>query len=143
MRLCAGLWQPEGNLRQDARTVVHRYRHFRQAVDLVLRDIPQYAPRALVPGRIYRRGLLLHAEQASLELATVPTPFGPLAANAHNYIVRRFAAFFALRRALLRDATRLSPALAALVTQNPDPCLRAFVPKGLAGVVLQAAEVRP
>ncbi|MBZ5709285.1 hypothetical protein [Nannocystis pusilla] len=138
MRLCASMWQPEGNLRQDARTVVYRYRHFREAVDLVLRDLPLYDPRRLVPGRLYRRGLLLHVEQASLELATVQTPLGPLAGNAHNYIVRRFAAFFALRRALLRDATRLSPALAALVAQNPDPCLRAFAPKGLA-----TAEVRP
>ena len=131
MRLFASLFQPEGNLRQDARTVVFAYRYYRQATDEALRDLPTYDARRAVPGELSRRGLLLHAEQSSLELASVATARGPLVASVHNYIIRRFAAFFALRRALLLSAQRLAPAQAAAIAQNPDPCLRPYAPKGL------------
>lgn len=131
MRLCSSLWQPEGNLRQDARAVVFAYRYYRQATDEALRDLPTYDPRRAVPGELSRRGLLLHAEQSSLELATVATARGPLVASAHNYIVRRFAAFFALRRSLLLAAHRLTPDQQAAIAKNPDPCLRPYAPKGL------------
>ena len=131
MRLCASLWQPEGNLRQDARAVVFAYRYYRQATDDALRTLPTYDPRRAVPGELSRRGLFLHAEQSSLELASVATARGPLVASAHNYIIRRFAAFFALRRSLLLAAHRLPPDQQAAIAKNPDPCLRPYAPKGL------------
>ena len=131
MRLCASLWQPEGNLRQDARAVVFAYRYYRQATDDALRALPTYDPRRAVPGELSRRGLFLHAEQSSLELASITTARGPLVASAHNYILRRFAAFFALRRSLLLAAHRLPPDQQAAIAKNPDPCLRPYAPKGL------------
>ena len=131
MRLCASLWQPEGNLRQDARAVVFAYRYYRQATDDALRALPTYDARRSVPGELSRRGLFLHTEQSSLELASVATARGPLVASAHNYIIRRFAAFFALRRSLLLAAHRLPPDQQAAITKNPDPCLRPYAPKGL------------
>ena len=131
MRLCASLWQPEGNLRQDARAVVFAYRYYRQATDDALRALPTYDPRRAVPGELSRRGLFLHAEQSSLELAALATARGPLVASAHNYILRRFAAFFALRRSLLLAAHRLTPDQQAAIAKNPDPCLRPYAPKGL------------
>jgi hypothetical protein len=124
MRLCASLWQPEGNLAQDARVVVLAYRAYRQSVDEALRSVPSHDARAVVPGRLHRRGHWLDAAQSSLEVHTVAGPRGPLTASVHNYIVRRFAAFFALRRSLLSAAAQLTPDLRRVVAQNPDPCVR-------------------
>lgn len=131
MRVSASLWTPEGNLRQDARSVVFAYRYYLQAAESVLRNIPPHDARTAVPGQLYRRGLLLHAEQSSLELFTLTGPLGPLAANAHNYIIRRFAAFFALRRSLLGGRIRVSSEYAKMLASNPDPCVRPFAPKDL------------
>lgn len=131
MRLCASLWQPEGNLRQDARPIVFAYRHYRLASDKALASVPAWTPQAAVPGELYRQGLLLRAEQASLQTFTLTSPFGPLAASAHNYIVRRFAAFFALRRSLLLNAGRLVAEHKQVIGANPDPCLRPYAPKDL------------
>lgn len=126
MKLCANLWQPEGNLRQDARLVVMKYRHFRRNVDEALRGVRVYDARTAAPGGLYRRGLLLHAEQGSLEIHTVRGSRGPLAANAYNYCMRRFAAFFALRRALLSAQTLTPDQVSALAT-NSDPCVKPFM----------------
>ncbi len=129
MRLCAGMWQPEQNLRQDARAVVFAYRYYRQATEQLLAGVPTYDARTAVPGQLYRRGLLLHAEQSSLEMHTLPGPLGPLAPSAHNYIVRRYAAFFALRRSLLAGHAGLTREQQQAIAQNPDPCLRPYAPK--------------
>ena len=59
-------------------------------------------------------------------------PLGPLAANAHNYVIRRYAAFFALRRSLLLNASRLTSDQTSAVAGNPDPCLRPYAAKDLA-----------
>jgi hypothetical protein len=131
MRLCASLWQPEGNLRQDARAIVFAYRHYRQASEKALGDVPPWNPKTAVPGELYRQGLTLRAEQASLQTFTRTSPFGPLAASAHNYIIRRFAAFFALRRSLLLNAQRLSAEQKQAIEANADPCLRSYAPKDL------------
>lgn len=128
MRLCSSLWQPEGNLAQDARVVVLAYRQFRQSVDAVVRGLPEYDARRTLAGQLHRRGLMLDVHQASLELQTIQGPAGPLNASAHNYIMRRFAAFFALRRALLSAAQQLTPDQLRILAQNPDPCVRPFVP---------------
>ena len=135
MRLCASLWQPEGNLQQDARAIVFAYRHYRQATDRVLQSVPPFDARIAAPGELYRRGLLLHAEQASLEVFTLRSHLGPLAANAHNYVIRRFAAFFALRRALLLNPARLTAEQQRLIRDNADPCLRPYAPKDLSNTL--------
>ena len=132
MRLCASLWQPEQNLRQDARPVVFAYRYYRQATAPLLDKLPSYDARTAIPGELYRRGLLLHAEQSSLEMHTLLGPLGPLAANAHNYVIRRYATFFALRRSLLLNVSRLTSDQTSAVAGNPDPCLRPYAPKELA-----------
>jgi len=131
MALCANMWQPDTNLQQDAREVVAHYQHFRTTCDAALRDVPAYTPKSAIPGRLYREGLLLRADQTSLSLITLSTPLGPLNAVAYNYIMRRFAAFFALRRALL-GAVKLGPELVASIAKNPDPCLEPFAPKAVA-----------
>ncbi len=127
MRLCASLWQPEGNLAQDARAVVIAWRTYRQSVDEALRAVPAHDARAVVPGQLHRRGRWLDAQHSSLEVHTVAGPRGPLTASVHNYIVRRFAAFFALRRSLLSAAAQLTPDMLRIVAQNPDPCVRPLV----------------
>lgn len=131
MRLCAGMWQPEQNLRQDARTIVFAYRTYRQTTEPLLAQVPSHDVRTAVPGQLYRRGLLLHAEQSSLETHTLTGPLGPLAANAHNYIIGRYAAFFALRRSLLAGVNRLTAEQQHAIAKNPDPCLRPYAPKEL------------
>ncbi|MBZ5709657.1 hypothetical protein [Nannocystis pusilla] len=130
MALCADMWQPDTNLVQDAREVVVRYQHFRKTCDEALRDVPNYDARIAIPGRLYREGLLLRADQTSLSVITLSTPLGPLNAVAYNYVTRRFAAFFALRRALLA-APRLGPELVVSIAKNPDPCLASFAPKSV------------
>lgn len=124
MRLSASLWQPEGNLAQDARVVVLAYRAYRQSVDEALRAVPEHDARAVVPGHLVRRGLWLDAAHSSLEVQTIAGPRGPLTASVHNYIVRRYAAFFALRRSLLSAAAQLTPDLRQVLARNPDPCVR-------------------
>jgi hypothetical protein len=132
MRLCAGMWQPEQNLRQDARPIVFAYRYYRHAIEPLLAAVPAYDARTAIPGQLYRRGLLLHAEQSSLETHTLAGPLGPLAANAHNYVIRRYAAFFALRRSLLAGVSRLTAEQQQAIAQNSDPCLRPYAPKDFA-----------
>jgi hypothetical protein len=130
MRLCASLWQPEGNLAQDARVVVLAYRAYRQSVDEALRAVPEHDARAVVPGQLVRRGLWLDAAHSSLEVHTIAGPRGPLTASVHNYIVRRYAAFFALRRSLLSAVAQLTPDLRRVLARNPDPCVRPLVGRG-------------
>lgn len=131
MRLCASLWLPEGNLRQDARQVVQYYRNFQRNTDAALQGIPAHDPKIATPGALYRRGLLLHAEQDSLETHTLDTPRGPLAASAYNYCIRRFAAFFAMRRTLLTRAEELTPDLIGTLAKNDDPCLKPYQQPGV------------
>lgn len=131
MRLCASLWLPNGNLRQDARQVVLSYRQFQRAADVALRGVPVHDTKAATPGTLYRRGLLLHAEQDSLETHTLGSPRGPLAASAYNYCIRRFAAFFAMRRSLLLGVEKLTPDLIGALAKNDDPCLQPYQKPGM------------
>jgi len=122
MRLAASLWQPLGNLQQDAIQVVQHYRHYSRAVDLALAPIPTW-PNGQ-PGQLVRRGLRLHIDHGSLDLAGVNSSFGFLSATAHNFIIDRFATFFAVRRAHARIASQLPIELRRAIAHNPDPCLR-------------------
>lgn len=131
MRLCASLWLPAGNLRQDARQVVLSYRQFRTAADVALREVPVHDTKSTHPGTLYRRGLLLHVEQDSLATHTLTSPRGPLAASAYNYCIRRFAAFFALRRSLLTQVEKLTPDLIGALAKNDDPCMQPYKKQGM------------
>lgn len=122
MRLATSLWQPLGNLEQDARPVVEQYRHYIRATDLALAPIPTWPGGQ--PGQLVRKGLRLHIDHGSLDLAGVNAPLGYLSATAHNFILDRFATFFAVRRAHARVARRLPIELQRAIAQNPDPCLR-------------------
>ena len=133
MRLAASLWQPLGNLQQDATLVVQRFRHYIRAADLALADVPTWSEGQ--PAPLARKGLLLHADHGSLDLAGVNTPLGYLSAAAHNFIVRRFAAFFAVRRAYARIAGQLPIELRRTIALSRDPCLRRLTTDPLIGSV--------
>lgn len=122
MRLSASLWQPLGNLQQDATQVVQRFRHYIKASDLALAYVPTW-PKGQ-PVQLMRKGLLLHVQHGLLDVLGANSPLGYLSATAHNYIIRRFAAFFAVRRAHIRAARTLPIELRRAIAQNPDPCLR-------------------
>ena len=74
-------------------------------------------------GAVYQRGLLLEVYQGSAELAGLSGARGFVCAAAYNFIQRRYAAFFCMRRALLRAYSGLVPELKALVAKNADPCV--------------------
>lgn len=122
MRLATSLWQPLGNLQQNAIQVVQHYRHYTRATDLALAALPTW-PKGQ-PGQLVRKGLRLHLEHGSLDLAGINSPHGYLSATAHNFILDRFATFFAVRRAHARIAGQLPIELRRAIAHNPDPCLR-------------------
>lgn len=122
-RVMASLLQPETNLRQDARQVVGIYRHFAAHTAPLLARVPAPSGR-LVVGQLYQRAGLLFVHQGSLHVAGLDGPRGHLPALAHNYILQRFASFFAVRRATLR-ALAWAPEMKHLVASSADPCLRA------------------
>jgi hypothetical protein len=62
--------------------------------------------------------------QGSLHVAGLDGPRGRIAAPAYNYILRRFASFFAVRRATLRALPNLGPEIQQLAQDAADPCLR-------------------
>lgn len=130
MRLATSLWQPLGNLQQDATQVVQQYRHYTRAVDLALAAVPTW-PKGQ-PGQLARKGLLLHVDHGSLDLAGINSPLGYLSATAHNFIIERFATFFAVRRAHARVAGQLPIELRRAIAHNPDPCLRRLTTDPLA-----------
>lgn len=133
MRLSASLWQPLGNLQQDATQVVQRFRHYMRAADLALADVPAWSEGQVSP--LTRKGLLLHAAHGSLDLHGANSPLGYLSATAHNFVVRRFAAFFAVRRAHARIAGQLPIELRRTIAHSSDPCLRSLTTDPVIGSV--------
>ena len=124
LHVVASLLEPATNLRQDARQVAAIYRHFiTQTAPLVAR-LPTFEAGRADAGRLYRRGRFLLAHQGSLHVAALDGPRGRLAAPAYNYILRRFASFFAVRRATLRALATLPVDVQRLAATSADPCLR-------------------
>jgi len=120
MRIAAGMWHPEGNLRADARDVVAAWAHWRDAT----RSLVEPLPTSKTEGPIYRAGQRLVAAHTSAEVAGINGPRGFVCVAAYNFIQERFAAFFAMRRALLRGRRHLTPELRELLMTNKDPCVR-------------------
>jgi hypothetical protein len=128
LRVMASALQPEANLRQDARQVVAIYRHFRAQTAPLVARLPTYRPgAAAVVGQLYRHAGFLYLHQGSLSLAGLDGPRGRLPATAYNHVLRRFAVFFAVRRATVRALTTWAPEMGRLVATSADPCLRAQV----------------
>ncbi|MCB9652524.1 MAG: hypothetical protein H6729_00130 [Deltaproteobacteria bacterium] len=127
LEIMSSFWTAELNLSQDARVVVAQYQRFRTTTDRVLSAVPA-APseghRAII-GEVYRNGGLLHVYQGPVELARFVGPWGAISASSYNYVKRRFAAFFAARRAYLRAYSSLDAASRSAIARNPDPCVRA------------------
>jgi hypothetical protein len=86
--------------------------------------IPESSDDPLSSGCLARSGHVLETCKGKGRLVGLNGPRGFICADAYNFIQRRFAAFFAMRRALLRAQKKLSRELRALVDANPDPCLR-------------------
>ena len=126
-RIMASSFQPEANLRQDARQVAAIYRHFTAQTAPLISRLPTYRQGQAQIGRLYRRAGFLHVQQGSLHVAGINGPRGQLPATAYNHIVRRFAVFFAVRRATVRALTTWAPEMGRLVATSTDPCLRAQV----------------
>lgn len=124
LQLAASLMEPATNLRQDARQVAAIFHHFDAQTQPLLARLPVYRTGRAEAGRLYRRGGFLHVHQGSLQVAVLDGPRGPLPAPAYNHILRRFACFFAIRRATLRALSALPPGVRALAETSTDPCLR-------------------
>jgi len=124
LHVVASLMEPATNLRQDARQVAAIYRHFAKHTAPLVAALPSFQPSQAEAGRMYRRGRFLLAHQGSLQVAALDGPRGRLAASAYNYILRRFASFFAVRRATLRALATLPVEVQRRAATSPDPCLR-------------------
>jgi hypothetical protein len=115
LQLATNFWQAEGNLKQDARDVAAQWKYWRSATAGPLADIRDTALRL--------DKQLLRVAQGDEATHGLNGPRGFVSAAAFNYIQRRFAAFFAMRRALIRARHKLIPELRALADQSPDPCI--------------------
>jgi hypothetical protein len=127
LQFVVSMLEPRSNLQQDARQVAAIVRHFSKHTAPLLARVPVYKLGRAVPGGLYRHGGLLHVHQGSLHVAGLDGPRGRVAASAYNYIVRRFAAFFAVRRATLRALPSLGLEVQQLARGSADPCLRQHV----------------
>ncbi|MCY1004448.1 hypothetical protein OV079_02460 [Nannocystis pusilla] len=120
----AQLFEPAGNLRQDARQVAAIYEHFAAHTAPLVVRLPVYEPGRAVAGQLYRRAGFLYVHQGSLHLEGLSGPRGRIAAPAYNYILRRFACFFAVRRAALRALIALPSDVQRIAEASSDPCVR-------------------
>lgn len=124
MQTCSELWEPAGNANQDARLVVQHWAEFRSATAALIDAMPEEPRRAGDPYRLgYRVAVHLGSEDATVLVG----PRGPLSVGAYNYVVERFAAFFACRRSILESFTALPANVQQLLRSNPDPCLEPFL----------------
>lgn len=124
LRIAVSLMEPATNLRQDARQVAAIYQHFAEQTAPLVARVPSFQPGRAEVGRLYRRGGFLHVHQGSLHVAGLDGPRGRVSAPAYNHVLRRFACFFAVRRAALRDLSLLPADVQQLVRSSADPCLR-------------------
>jgi len=127
MRAMARLLDPGGNLRQDARQVAAIYEHFAMHTAPLVARLPLYQPGRAAAGQLYRRAGFLYVHQGSLHLAGLSGPRGRITAPAYNYVLRRFACFFAVRRAALRALVSLPSDVQRIAETSTDPCLRRHV----------------
>ncbi len=119
-----GLLDPVENLRQDARQVAAIARVFLQETRPLVNTVPLFPPGRAKTGALYRRSGFLVVHRGSLHVAGLEGVRGRLAAPAYNFVLRRFACFFAVRRAALRALASLPKAVQLAAEVSADPCLR-------------------
>ena len=124
LHVVASMMEPSTNLRQDARQVAAIFRHFTTHTAPLLDRLPLLETGRAEAGRLYRRRGYLHVHQGSLHVVGLDGPRGRVAAPAYNYVLRRFACFFAVRRAALRDLAKLPAEVQRLAASSSDPCQR-------------------
>jgi hypothetical protein len=124
LQLAVSLMDPAINLQQDARQVAAILDHFVTHTAAAHRRLPIYQAGQAELGKLHRRGGLLYVHQGSLHVAGLDGPRGRIAAPAYNYILRRFACFFAVRRAALRALVTLPADVQRAALTSSDPCLR-------------------
>jgi len=117
-RVMASAWTPLGNARIDARDVAAQFDRLMSSMRSILSDVK---PEPTGPGSVYGApGGLLRVYLGEVRGRYLNGPQGPVSVAAYNHCVRCFAAFFALRRAMLRGT--LSDAIREVLNKNPDPC---------------------
>lgn len=126
-RIMTSFLQPEVNLQQDARQVAAIFQEFRKQTTPLIASLSVFRGGASDAGRLYRRAGLLYVPQGSLHVASLDGPRGRIPATAYNHIMRRFACFFAVRRATVHALTTWAPEMRQLVTTSSDPYLRSQV----------------
>lgn len=134
LAVVASLLDPEINLRQDARQVAELARTFASHTGALLQRLPVVPPAGtwsrstakLKVGALFTRGGEVFVHNSSLHLAGLDGPRGRLSVLAYNYIVARFAAFFALRSAALRALPTLPQHIQQAALASPDPVLRHY-----------------
>jgi hypothetical protein len=124
LRIAAGMWHPEGNLDTDAREVAAAWKHWRATTAPLVAAMPSWPADNPQPGTVFRDGERLRVFDGDEALAGVNGPRGFICVAAYNFIQGRFAAFFAMRRALLRARKNLAPELRKALIANPDPCVK-------------------
>jgi hypothetical protein len=124
LQLAVSLMDPASNLQQDARQVAAILDHFVSHTAALVSRLPIYQAGRAELGKLHRRGGMLYVHQGSLHVAGLDGPRGRIAAPAYNYILRRFACFFAVRRAALRALVTLPADVQRAALTSGDPCLR-------------------
>ena len=124
LRIAAGFFHAEGNLKTDAREVVAAWKHWRTTTAPLVSKLPTWPAQEPIAGAVYREGERLRVHEGSDATAGINGPRGFICVAAFNHVQERFAAFFALRRALLRARKSLSPEFRKLLIANKDPCVR-------------------
>lgn len=132
LQVATSLLEPATNLQEDARTVGAILDHFIVSTAALIGTVPVLPARPRL-GALYQQSGVLVAYQGSLEVHGFTGPRGRLSAVAYNYVMRRFAAFFAVRRAALRSLATLSPDTQRQALASDDPFLRSQAEQIMAG----------
>lgn len=132
LQVATSLLDPATNLQEDARTVGAILDHFIVSTAALIGTVPTLPPRPRL-GALYQQSGVLVAHQGSLEVHGFTGPRGRLSAAAYNYVMRRFAAFFTVRRAALRSLATLSPDTQRQALASGDPFLRSQAEQIMAG----------
>ena len=137
LRTAANCFEPQQNARIDARVVDEHWTRFRKRTDPAILTLP-LSPQG--PGSIYRDGLLLRVHLGKPELTVLTGARGPIGVAAYNYVVERFAAFWACRRAVLARYHQLDDSIRLSLQKNTDPCVREVAkPKPQIGGTIKVA----
>jgi len=120
VRALIAAWAPAGNAATDARDVLDHYRYYQQKIDSLLAPLPSSQGQ---PGALYTTPTgLIRASMETVKGRYLRGPLGPVSVVAHNHIIRCFAAFWAMRRALMKHAEELDGDIIARLKSTGDPC---------------------